>query len=219
MKQRVVIAGGTGLVGSQVVTGLISRDDIELHMLLRRTSGNPLPCVHQHAAPTESWPALVQEIKPDIAISCLGTTMKIAGSRAAFHAVDHDLLLDFANAAKQSGARHMICVSSVGAMPASSSFYLRTKAAAEQGLCAISFDRLDIFRPGLLTGGERKDMRTGETVAMMLAPFTNLLMIGPFRKYASTPSAKLAQAIVSLISTGGTGQYIHANDSINTLAS
>ena len=111
MKQRIVIAGGTGLVGSQVVAGLARRDDIDLHMLVRRTFGEPLVCVHKHAAPIENWPALVQEIKPDIAISCLGTTMKIAGSREAFYAVDHDLLLDFAKASKQSGTRHMICVS------------------------------------------------------------------------------------------------------------
>ena len=88
---------------------------------------------------------IIAGLNPGIAISCLGTTMRVAGSRDAFRAVDHDLVLAFAKAARDAGARHMISVSSVGAMPASGSFYLRTKAEAEAGLRKLKFERLDIL--------------------------------------------------------------------------
>jgi uncharacterized protein YbjT (DUF2867 family) len=218
MKRRIVTAGGSGLVGKQVVAILGQQNDVELHVLLRSSPVTLPDGVRVHIAPPENWPDLVQQIHPETAISCLGTTLKAAGSRDAFRAVDYDLLLDFAGSAKQAGARHMISVSSVGAMPASSSFYLRTKAEAEEGLRALGFDRLDIIRPGLLTGGQRKESRTGEAIAILLAPFTDLLMMGPLRKYASTPSEKVARAIASLASMGGEGQFVHENESIFALA-
>ncbi len=115
------------------------------------------------------------------------------------------MVLAFANAARDSGVRHMISVSSVGAMPASSSYYLRTKAEAEQGLSALKFDRLDIIRPGLLTGGSRSDSRPGESLGILLAPFTDRLMLGPLSKYRSTPSLKVAKAIAALVTLGGQG--------------
>jgi uncharacterized protein YbjT (DUF2867 family) len=219
MKRRVVIAGGSGLVGKQVVAILGQQYDVELHVLLRSSPIAFPDRVRVHIASPENWPDLVQQIHPETAISCLGTTLKTAGSRDAFRAVDYDMLLDFAGSAKQAGARHMISVSSVGAMPASSSFYLRTKAEAEEGLRTLGFDRLDIIRPGLLTGGQRTESRTGEAIAILLAPFTDLLMMGPLRKFASTPSEKVARAIASLASTGGEGQFVHENDSIFALAS
>ena len=104
MKNRIVIAGGTGLIGKQVVAELAGLGVSETHML-SRTSAATLPLsIKQHVAPTEIWPEIVGELKPEIAICALGTTMKVAGSKAAFRAVDHDLVLDFAKAARAAGA-------------------------------------------------------------------------------------------------------------------
>jgi uncharacterized protein YbjT (DUF2867 family) len=214
---QVVIAGASGLIGAQTAA-LLADAGTEVHALLRRPSDRLAPNFTQHVAPSENWAAIIGGMSPNAAISCLGTTMRIAGSRDAFRAVDHDLLLAFAKAARDSGARHMISVSSVGAMPASSSFYLRTKAETEEGLRALKFDRLDILRPGLLTGGARADSRTGETIGIMLAPFTDFLMLGPLSKYRSTPSAKVARAIAALVAGDGQGVFIHENDRMNALA-
>lgn len=214
---RILIAGASGLIGRQALE-MLTADGNEVHALLRRQSDDVPQTVRQHVGSGADWPAMIADMSPDVAISCLGTTMRIAGSPEAFRAVDHDLVLLFAAAARKAGARHMINVSSVGAMPASSSFYLRTKADAEQGLKALKFERLDIIRPGLLTGGNRPDNRTGESIAIMLAPFTDLLMFGPLSKYRSTPSAKVARAIAALAAFGGQSVFIHENDEINALA-
>lgn len=214
---RILIAGASGLIGRQAAQ-LLSANGANIHALLRRQSDDLPQNVVQHVGPSAEWPAMVEGLSADVAISCLGTTMRIAGSREAFRAVDYYLALAFAKLARDSGARHMIAVSSVGAMPASRSFYLRTKAEVEEGLRNLKFGRLDIIRPGLLTGGSRPDSRRGESIGIMLAPFTDLLMFGPLGKYRSTPSAKVARAIAALAACDGQGVLIHENDGINTLA-
>jgi uncharacterized protein YbjT (DUF2867 family) len=214
---KIVIAGGSGLVGKQVAD-LLARNGFEVHLVSRRPTVQSMPNVQEHVGPSDDWPAIVARIKPDVAISCLGTTIRAAGSRAAFKAIDHALVLAFAQASHTAGTQHFITVSSVGAMPASSNFYLRTKAEIEQGLCNIGFQRLDIMRPSLLTGGKREANRPGEAFGILLSPFVDRLMVGPMRKYASTPSHILAQAIAALADKSEHGVFIHENDSIRALA-
>lgn len=217
MSRKIVIAGGSGLVGKQAAE-MLARAGFAVHLVSRRPSHALAPDIEEHVAPTADWPAIVARLKPDVAISGLGTTIRTAGSRAAFRAVDHDLVLAFAQASHDAGARHFITISSVGAMPASSNFYLRTKADMEQGLRNIGFQRLDIMRPSLLTGGQRDDRRPGEALGILLSPLVDMLMFGPMRKFASTPSAKVAKAIANLAKSGDEGVFIHENESINTLA-
>jgi uncharacterized protein YbjT (DUF2867 family) len=214
---RIMLAGATGLVGRQVVQCLSARAGVELHAVLRRNASDLAPSVIQHVAATDDWAGLIADLSIDVAISCLGTTIRTAGSQAAFRAVDYDLAVAFADAAKQAGARQMIVVSSVGASAKSSNFYLKIKGHTEDALGAMGFDRLDIIRPGLLTGGSRADSRPGEAIGIMLSPLTDMLMIGPMARYRSTASAKVAQAIAALALGGGHGQHIHENDSIRAL--
>jgi uncharacterized protein YbjT (DUF2867 family) len=217
VKSKIVIAGGSGLVGKQVAD-LMARNGFEVHLVSRRPTAQSTRNVQEHVALSDDWPAIVARIKPDLAISCLGTTIRAAGSQDAFKAIDHALVLAFAQASHTAGTQHFITVSSVGAVPASSNFYLRTKAEMEQGLCNIGFQRLDIMRPSLLTGGKREATRPGEAFGILLSPFVDRLMIGPMRKYASTPSHILAQAIAALADRPKHGVFIHENDSIRALA-
>ena len=217
MSRRIVIAGGSGLVGRQAAE-MLARAGFAVHLVSRRPSPSLAPGIEEHVAPIADWPTIVARLKPDVAISGLGTTIRTAGSRDAFRAVDHDLVLTFAQASHDAGARHFVTISSVGAMPASSSFYLRTKAEMEQGLRNVGFQRLDVMRPSLLTGGQRDDRRPGEALGILLSPFVDILMFGPMQKFASTPSDKVAKAIANLAKPGDDGVFIHENESINTLA-
>ncbi|MBL0923698.1 MAG: NAD-dependent epimerase/dehydratase family protein [Sphingomonadaceae bacterium] len=214
---KILMAGGSGLVGKQV-SALLAARDVDVHLVSRRASTPLLSAITEHVAPTGDWPAIIDDIKAEIAISCLGTTIRTAGSRDAFRTVDHDLVLTLARASRDAGTRHFISISSVGAVPASGSFYLRTKAETEQGLRQIGFKRLDVMRPSLLTGGQREDHRPGEALGIFLSPIIDMLMIGSMRKYASTPSGKVAKAIVALTNRSEAGVFIHENDSIGALA-
>jgi len=213
----VVIAGASGLIG-QKAADLLTASGAEVHALLRKPHEDGLSEIIHHVGQSDEWPEMIASLSPDVAISCLGTTMRIAGSQAAFRAVDHDLVLAFATAARAAGAKRMIAVSSVGASTKSGSFYLRTKGEVEEALSDLGFERLDIIRPGLLTGGVRSDSRSGESLGILFAPLTDMLMLGGFSRYRSTSSAKVAKAIAKLSECRGQGRFIHENDSINALA-
>ncbi len=215
---KILVAGATGLIGKQVVAELAGLEGIETHILARRAAEQMPLGVKLHALDAAEWAGAIAAVKPDVAISCLGTTMRTAGSKAAFRAVDFDLVVAVAKAARAAGARQMISVSSVGASSRASNFYLKTKGEAEDAMTALDFERLDLLRPGLLTGGSRPDSRPGEAIAIMLSPLTDLLMIGGLSRYRSIPSAKVAQAAVTLALGGGYGKYIHENDAIRALA-
>jgi uncharacterized protein YbjT (DUF2867 family) len=144
--------------------------------------------------------------------------MKTAGSKDAFRAVDFGLVSYLASAAHQAGARHMIAVTSVGASASANNFYLRTKGEAEAAIMQTGFDRVDFLRPGLLTGGERPESRPGESIASLLAPLTDILMLGGLSRYRSIPARIVAQAAANLALTGGDGRHIHENESIRALA-
>ena len=208
----ILLIGATGLVGGSVARSVAAT------ILVRRAPDDPSPQQEVVVAPGESWPAIIAERRPAILASCLGTTIRQAGSQAAFRAVDHDLALACARAAREAGARHMIAVSSVGAASNARNFYLRTKGEVEDTLRALGFDRLDLLRPGLLTGERRGPPRLGEGIAMAAAPLTDALLHGALRRYRSIPADTVAKAIAALTGERASGVHIHENDAIRALA-
>jgi len=160
-----------------------------------------------------SHPAL----RLDAYVSCLGSTIRAAGSREAFIAVDRDLVLRLAQTAFQQGARHAVLVSSVGASRQSGTFYLRVKGEIEDALEAMGFERLDILQPGLLLGA-RVEHRPGEALARALAPLGNLALLGKLRRFRAIEADSVARAIVRLLEFDAPGRFVHENDSMHDLA-
>ena len=210
-----LLIGATGMIGTAVIAQAADRP---LTVLIRREiDGLPEP----HArlvATSERWADVVAVERPATLISCIGTTIRQAGSEAAFRAVDHDLLLAVAAAAKAAGTKHVITVSSVGASAKSRNFYLKTKGEAEDGLRALGFERLDILRPGLLMGERDGPPRLGEGIAMAAAPITDALLHGSLRRFRSIPGDMVAKAIVALTDMTQPGVRFHENDAMRRLA-
>jgi uncharacterized protein YbjT (DUF2867 family) len=101
----------------------------------------------------------------------LGTTIKVAGSQAAFRAVDFDLVVQVARAARSAGARRLAVVSALGADARSRVFYNRVKGEAEQALATLGYESLVIARPSLLLGDRAalgQTTRRGEVLAARL---------------------------------------------------
>lgn len=105
---------------------------------------------------------------PTVAVCALGTTIKKAGSKEAFRAVDHDAVLAFANAAKERGAKGFVLVSALGADPKSMVFYNRVKGEVESVLRAMDWGSLVIAQPSLLLG-DRAESRPGERFAIVMS--------------------------------------------------
>jgi uncharacterized protein YbjT (DUF2867 family) len=213
---KVVIAGASGLIGSNLCTMLAGH---EVDVVVRNRIGELPDAITQHVADPSHWPEIVATLRPEVAISCLGTTWKKSGKDAAqFRAVDKDLVCAFATAASLAGATRFITVSSVGATKITSNLYLRTKGEVEDLLALLGFERLDIMRPGLLTGDRRNDHRVGERAAILAAPIVDRLIPRSFSRFRSIPASTVARAIAQVIDKKVPGQFIHENEAIQSLA-
>ncbi|MEH6716848.1 NAD(P)H-binding protein [Parasphingorhabdus flavimaris] len=215
MADKILILGATGLIGGLLTRKLVERGrDQTLHLLLRRPYREDVGKAKVHVQLQENWPATIAKIKPAIVISCLGSTMKKAGSKEEFAAVDRDLVGAVAAAAKAAGAKQFIAVSSTMADSSASSFYLKIKGEAEDVMRAQQFDRLDIIRPGLLRGERTNETRVGESLAIAASPIMDLMLHGKFRRYRSILASDVADAIVALMTESEPGAFVHENDAI-----
>lgn len=214
MADRIVIVGATGLIGGLLVQQLRDSGVGDVHVIIREERDASYDGMTAHVAPPVTWHEIIAEIQPRAIVSCLGSTMKKAGSKDAFAAVDRDLVGALAKAAKEAGAKHMIAVSSTMANAYASSFYLRIKGQAEDRMRAQRFDRLDLIRPGLLRGERTNDQRSGESFAIAMSPLMDKLLHGSFRRYRSIDASAVAKAITVLLREQETGQFVHENDEI-----
>lgn len=158
------IAGATGLVGGHLVDLLLEDPRFErVATVGRRPIDRQHAKLSQHAV---DFAALDAASLPPVtdAFCALGTTIKKAGSKEAFRAVDHDAVIAFAKAAKSRGATRFYVVTALGADARSWVFYNRVKGEVEAALGALAFDALAIARPSLLTG-DRGEHRAGERIA------------------------------------------------------
>jgi uncharacterized protein YbjT (DUF2867 family) len=213
---RVALIGATGLVGSLAVPSLLAQGH-EVDALLRRPSGLVHPNWREHVAPPRQWAGIVARLSPEASVSALGTTMRQAGSRDAFRAVDLDMVVAFARAAAASGARRMVAVSSVGADLGSANFYLRIKGEMEAALEEMGFERLDILRPGLLRGPRGGGRRLGERAGIMLSPVVNLFLRGKLERFAAIDAGLVAEAISGALRQAEPGSFRHENRSLHQL--
>lgn len=213
----IIVAGATGLTGGLLVPMLVEAGH-KVTIITRREVPGLNAGVEQIIADGDKWPSELAGRSFDIGISCLGTTIKKAGSQEAFRGVDFALLRDFASAAKQAGVRQFLSVSSTMADSSAKSFYLKTKGDAEDALRSTGFDRLDIIRPGLLKG-PRQEFRLGEQIGIWLSPLMDHLLRGKMRKFRSIQAANVAGAMAVLTNHDDAGIFVHHNSDLNALAS
>jgi uncharacterized protein YbjT (DUF2867 family) len=174
---QVLLAGATGLIGRELLQLLLTQiPTVRLHALVRRLPEPADERVHWQRVDFARLPALPAA---EEAFCCLGTTLKQAGSQAAFRAVDFDAVLAFAQAARAAGVTRFGVVSALGASPRSAGFYNRVKGEMEAAIPALGFDCVVIARPSLLAGDRAslgQPARTGEQLALWLtAPIGALL--------------------------------------------
>lgn len=210
-----LLAGGTGLVGSACLQALFRHPEYEKVYLLTRRSIPELthPKLSQCVVDFDKPDALKLPASTDV-FCALGTTIRKAGSQAAFRHVDFEIPLAIARLSLQNGARNFVLCSSVGADPASGNFYLRTKGELEQALRALPFQGLRIFRPSILVGN-RPESRPGESFGVAVGRMLKFIMLGPLRRYRPVTTEEVGRAMVA---AGGTGVLCCEYDAIRELA-
>lgn len=195
----VALAGATGLVGQAILEGLLVDGSIKtVHALGRRKPGITHSKLIPHVVDFAALPSLPPL---DEVYLALGTTIKAAGSRAAFRAVDFEANLAVARAALAAGARRAGLVSAMGADAKSSIFYNRVKGETEDALTRLRLDVLVIARPSLLMGDRKalhQPARPAEKVATALSKFLAPLIPANYRPIAA---ARVARALLARVPT------------------
>lgn len=207
-----LVAGGSGLVGRALLPLLLAAPE---YARVQAISRRPLPIEHARLAnrvlrfdtPMDTQ---LKGLSVQDAFCCLGTTLRAAGSQAAFRAVDYDLVLAFARAAKAAGAERLVIVSSVGADAASNNFYLRVKGETERDLEALRLRSLDILQPSLLLG-TRREWRGLELAAQVAGWTLGPLLMGSWSRYRPIEASVVAAAMRGAARGGraGTTRYLY----------
>lgn len=217
---RVALVGATGLVGRRVIEIASAGDDVRILGIARREA--PLPPgarMEMFVSEPSKWADVLDAVRPRALICALGTTWKKAGrDEAAFRAVDQDLVLATAEAAKRAGVPNMVMVSAAGASKHSKALYMRVKGETEEALTRIGFKRLDILHPGLLRGERQDDLRWGERAALLAAPLIDPLLSGSWQRFRSIDASVVAEAALGLALRRAGGRFTHDNEAMRRAA-
>jgi uncharacterized protein YbjT (DUF2867 family) len=202
-----LVIGATGLIGNQLTHKLCQSVHYErVKVLVRKPLG------WQHAR--------LQEIQFDFdrpnglltqaddIFCCLGTTMKKAGSKEAFHKVDYDYPMAVARLAREQGATQYAIVTAMGADVDSMFYYNRVKGEVERDLAALNYPALLIFRPSLLLGN-RSESRLGEKLGEGFMKLFNPLIPA---KYKAIDADRVAEFMCEKAQQGLAGLQVFESD-------
>jgi len=195
--RSVLVAGATGLVGRELLHGLLADSTVtNIVVVGRRPPAESGPKVQFQRADLPQVGALPHVDECYIA---LGTTIKVAGSQEAFRAIDFESVVNVATAAKAAGAKKLGVVTAMGADAKSNVFYSRVKGETENALAALGFDTLVIARPSMLTGDRAKlgqPVRGGEELALKITRVVGWMIP---RNYRSIEAASVARALLKAV--------------------
>ena len=188
------MAGATGLVGREILAALLAdKTYTSVHCVGRRALALKHPKLTSHVV---DFDALELLPKANDCFIALGTTIKIAGSKDAFRAIDLKAVEALALAAKASGATKLGVVSAMGANSHSSVFYNRVKGEMELSLARMGFNSLVIARPSLIDGDRsalHQPARSGEGIGLMLARGLSPLLPANYR---AIKASDIAHALI-----------------------
>jgi len=209
-----LLLGATGLVGGHCLELLLNDSAYgKVVALVRRPVSHEHAKLEQHVIDFDHLSDFASLMRADDLFSCLGTTIKKAGSKENFRRVDFTYQLDTARLASEQGAKQLLLISALGADPHSSIFYNRVKGELESAVSKLAFDAVNIFRPSLLLG-ERAEFRLGERVAELPMRYVSFLMVGPLAKYRPVHARFVAAAMLKIAKEQRTGVNVFESDQI-----
>jgi uncharacterized protein YbjT (DUF2867 family) len=212
------VAGASGLVGGHCLRRLLVGG---LHEHVVAFVRGPLNIAHkrleQRTIDYERLSRMSAFPRVQDVFCCLGTTMKKAGSEAAFRKVDYEYVVRLAETSLRSGADHFYLVSAIGADPKSRVFYSRVKGEAEESVAKLGFAGLHIFRPSFLIG-QRTARRPGEAFGIAAARLFSFALVGPARKYRPIKAETVARAMVAVARDRPAGRHVYTADEMEGLA-
>ncbi len=212
-KKTALIAGATGLVGSECLDLLADSDAYEKIIVASRSS---IGGKEDHSkivfkkTDFDNLESLNGFDSVDHIFCALGTTIKKAGSKEKFRKVDHDYIVKLAELGLESGAEHFLFISSMGANPDSSFFYNKVKGETESEISQLNYRAISVFQPSLLLG-DRKEKRVGENISKTLMTTFDFLIP---KKYKAIEAKTVAAAMLYSAEQNKPGLHIYESDKI-----
>jgi len=208
---KALIIGATGATGKDLVTQLLADDTYsEVHCFVRKPLTLTHPKLHTHVVDFETPEVWADLLRGDVAFSCLGTTLAVAGSKEAQWRVDYDYQYNFAEHCCNNGVPTFVLVSAAGAKAQSKLFYNRMKGQLEDAVKALDFSCLLIFQPSILIRSNSD--RSGENFTVKAFNFLNKL--GILKRYRPMPTEILAEKMLSTVYNSPKGTFTFALDKI-----
>lgn len=192
LPRRLLLIGASGLVGAHALALALADPRVARVVAPTRRALPAHPKLENPIVDFEALPRDAAWWAADGAVSALGTTIRVAGSQAAFRRVDVDYVVETAALARAAGVRAFALNTALGADPSARNFYLRCKGEAERGVEALDFPALTLVRPALI-GGERAQPRPMERLAIRL---TNALSPLLPRRYRVVHAERIARRLL-----------------------
>lgn len=197
-----LVIGATGATGKDLLEQLLENDDFhQVDIFVRRDIAIKHKKLKIHVIDFDQPQQWKHLVTGDVLFSCLGTTLKAAGSKEAQWKIDYDYQYQFAVYAKENNVEQFVLVSSDFASPRSKVFYSRMKGQLEEDVRALGFSKLVIFQPPALI--RKNSDRSAEVAGVKVMQFFN--KIGLFRSYQPLQTEILAQAMVNSALTKAKG--------------
>jgi len=202
---KALVIGATGAVGKDLVQLLLADDSFErVDIFVRREVKISSAKLIVHVVDFDHPETWADQLKGNVLFSCMGTTIRAAGSQEAQWKVDYTYQYEAAKAAKANGVNTYVLVSSVGANAKSKIFYTRMKGALDDAVQELGFKGCFILRPPSLI--RKGSDRFGEKVGIVALKAFNA--IGLLRKYTPMPTEVLAATMIDLAKSGRQGVEI-----------
>lgn len=196
---KALVIGATGAVGKDLVRQLLADESFErVDIFVRRDVKLSSAKLFVHVVDFDHPETWADGLKGDVLFSCLGTTIKAAGSREAQWKVDYTYQYEAAKTAKANGVKIYVLVSSVGANSKSKVFYTRMKGALDDAVQELGFEGCFILRPPSLI--RKGSDRFGEKVGIVALKVFNA--IGLLRSYIPMSTEAVAAAMIGLAKSG-----------------
>ena len=212
---KALVIGATGAVGKDLVEQLLKDDSFErVDVFVRREIPLLSSKLVSHVVDFDHPEIWAELLTGDVLFSCLGTTIKAAGSQDAQWKVDYTYQFEVAKAARANGVQQYILVSSVGADAKSKIFYSRMKGQLDEDVAKLGFPGCFILRPPSLI--RKGSDRFGEKAGVVVLKALNA--IGLMRSWTPMPTEDVAAAMVRLAKSGKTGHSIITSQEIRIFA-
>jgi len=204
MSKKALIIGATGLVGGHLVQELLIDDQFsEVVVLGRRSTNVKHVKLTEYIIDFDDVDSYKNLVKGDVLFSCLGTTMKQAGSKEVQWKIDYSFQFEIAEAARKNGVQTMVLVSSSGASSKSKVFYSRMKGKLEEAIQKLQFPETLVFQPSLLLG-DREEVRRGEKAGELIGVFLTKYIM---KKYRPIKGLEVARAMKNAYLSAGLKSY------------